>query len=114
MNGAIYALLALALIVVYAVTRIICIPQGEFISFSALSFAMMQTGRVPGTIYLLLAAGVLVVVLDGAQSLRQRSYAQFRPLLLMNIGLPLAVSGLVWWSVNSTENVLVLMLAIRN
>ena len=36
-NGAIYALLALALIVVYTVTRVIFVPQGEFVSFAALS-----------------------------------------------------------------------------
>ncbi|MCK9988735.1 MAG: hypothetical protein AzoDbin1_05207, partial [Azoarcus sp.] len=30
-NGAIYALLALALVLVFAVTRVIFIPQGEFV-----------------------------------------------------------------------------------
>ncbi|MBS0545741.1 MAG: branched-chain amino acid ABC transporter permease, partial [Proteobacteria bacterium] len=30
-NGAIYALLALALVLVFAVTRVICIQQGEFV-----------------------------------------------------------------------------------
>ena len=64
-NGAIYALLALALIVVYTITRVIFVPQGEFMSFAALSLATLQNGRVPGTIYLLLAAGLAVFILDG-------------------------------------------------
>ena len=34
-NGAIYALLALALVLVFAVTRVIFIPQGEFVAFGA-------------------------------------------------------------------------------
>src|SRR5260370_4966999 len=54
MNGAIYALLALALIVVYTVTRVILVPQGEFVSYAALSLATLQAGKVPGTVYLLL------------------------------------------------------------
>ena len=35
-NGAVYALLALALVLVFAVTRVIFIPQGEFVAFGAL------------------------------------------------------------------------------
>ena len=50
-NGAIYALLALALLLVFAVTRIIFVPQGEFISYAALSLALLQAGRLPGTVY---------------------------------------------------------------
>ncbi len=38
-NGAIYALLALALVLVFAVTRVIFIPQGEFVAFGALTLA---------------------------------------------------------------------------
>ena len=34
-NGAIYALLALALVLVFAVTRTIFIPVGEIVSFAA-------------------------------------------------------------------------------
>ncbi|HQV16226.1 MAG TPA: branched-chain amino acid ABC transporter permease, partial [Denitromonas sp.] len=62
-NGAIYALLALALVLVFAVTRVIFIPQGEFVAYGALTLAMIEAGRLPGTVWLLLAAGVLVVAL---------------------------------------------------
>ena len=48
-NGAIYALLALALLLVFTVTRVIFVPQGEYISYAALSFALLQAGKVPGT-----------------------------------------------------------------
>ena len=40
-NGAIYALLGLALVLVFAVTRVILIPQGEFVTYGALSYAML-------------------------------------------------------------------------
>ena len=36
-NGAIYALLALSLVMVFTVTRVIFIPQGELVAFAALS-----------------------------------------------------------------------------
>ena len=48
-NGAIYALLALALLLVFAVTRVIFVPQGEFITFAALSLSFLEAGRTPGT-----------------------------------------------------------------
>ena len=110
-NGAIYALLALALIVVYAVTRVICIPQGEFISFAALSLAVMQVGRVPGTIYLLVGAGLLIVALDGPRLARERDWSGLRRLILFNIGLPLVVAGLTVWAANSPGLIWLQMLA---
>ncbi|MDR3493149.1 MAG: branched-chain amino acid ABC transporter permease [Ancalomicrobiaceae bacterium] len=44
-SGAIYALLALSIILVFSVTRILLVPQGEFVTFSALTMAAMQSGR---------------------------------------------------------------------
>uniref|UniRef100_UPI00326343A6 sugar phosphate nucleotidyltransferase n=1 Tax=Escherichia coli TaxID=562 RepID=UPI00326343A6 len=40
-NGAIYALVALALVLVFSVTRVIFIPQGEFVAFGALTLAAL-------------------------------------------------------------------------
>ena len=62
-NGAIYALLGLALVLVFAVTRVILIPQGEFVTFGALSYAVLATGKVPGTAWLAVAMGVVAFVL---------------------------------------------------
>ena len=58
-NGAIYALLGLALVLVFAVTRVILIPQGEFVTYGALSYAVLATGKVPGTGWLAMAMGVV-------------------------------------------------------
>ena len=58
MNGAIYALLALSLVLVFAVTRVILIPQGELVAFAALTFGALQEGRVPGSVWLLGALGI--------------------------------------------------------
>src|SRR5690625_2720275 len=62
LNGAIYALLGLALVMVFAFTRIIFIPQGEFVTFGALTLAFIINGRTPGTLWLLLIVGVVVAI----------------------------------------------------
>src|SRR5690606_39432460 len=61
-TGVIYALLAVSLVLVFAVTRIILIVQGEFVTYGALTFAMLADDQVPGTRWLLVVAGVLVFV----------------------------------------------------
>ena len=63
-NGAVYALLGLATVLVFTVTRVIFIPQGEFVAYGALTLAIFQTGQVPGTVWLLLLMAVLAAVLD--------------------------------------------------
>jgi branched-chain amino acid transport system permease protein len=88
-NGAIYALLALALVLVFAVTRVIFIPQGEFVAFGALTLASLQTGQVPGTVWLLLGLGSTVALLDGVQLIRERRFSRLPPLLIANVGVPL-------------------------
>ncbi len=94
-NGAIYALLALALVLVFAVTRVIFIPQGEFVAFGALTLASLQAGKVPGTVWLLLGAGVLVALLDGYAAIRAGKLRKLPALLCFTIGLPLAAAGLL-------------------
>jgi len=43
-NGAVYGLMALALVLVFSVTRVIFIPQGELVAFGALSMAALTAG----------------------------------------------------------------------
>ena len=65
-TGAIYALLALALLLVFAVTRIIFVPQGDFISYAGLTLGTLQLGQLPGTVYLLAGGGAIVAALEAA------------------------------------------------
>ena len=66
-NGAIYALLALSILLVFSVTRIMFIPQGEFVSFSALTMAAMQTGRPVLAGFLVLGLAAVGLVMDIAE-----------------------------------------------
>src|SRR6201987_839149 len=63
-NGAIYALLGLALVLVFAVTRVILIPQGEFVTYGALTYASLMSGQMPGTAKLAVAMGIAAFGLD--------------------------------------------------
>ncbi|MBV8037169.1 branched-chain amino acid ABC transporter permease [Roseateles sp.] len=95
-NGAIYALVALALVLVFSVTRIIFIPQGEFVAFGALTLASLQMGKVPGTVWLLLLLAVAAALLDLVQGLRERrAAARIAMGLLKTLGFPVAVAWLM-------------------
>ena len=94
-NGAIYALLALALVLAFAVTRVIFIPQGEFVAYGALTLVALQSGKLPGTLWLLLACGVLVALVDGIAALRARAWRRLGPIAGWNLALPLALWGLL-------------------
>ena len=98
-NGAIYALMGLALVLVFAVTRIIFIPQGEFVAFGALTLAMFQLGRLPGTVWLLLAMALFAALLDLAEGVRARhGAAALARSAARTLALPLIVAALAWWA----------------
>ncbi|HMX14736.1 MAG TPA: branched-chain amino acid ABC transporter permease, partial [Thauera aminoaromatica] len=94
-NGAIYALLALALVLVFAVTRVIFIQQGEFVAYGALTLAMMQSGVLPATVWMLVAMGALVTVLDGGLALKAGQGRRAASVAGWNLGYPLALAAVV-------------------
>ena len=69
-NGAIYALMALALVLVFSVTRIIFIPQGEFVAYAALAMAALQSGKSPALLWMLLALSALCLIVEAVRQLR--------------------------------------------
>jgi len=90
-NGAIYALLALSLVLVFAVTRVVFIPQGEFVAYGALTYAALDAGHMPGSVWLLCglgAAACLASLWSQRRTLRPRGVAR---LLAATLGLPVAV-----------------------
>src|SRR3974390_3876849 len=105
-NGAVYALIALALVVVFTVTRVIFVPQGEFISYAALSLATLQAGKLPGTIDPLICGGVLVALLDSIAALRRKSFKRPAGSVFVNIVLPLAIAAAKWWSASRPDDLL--------
>lgn len=97
-NGAIYGLLALALLMVFAVTRVIFVPQGEFISYAALSLALLQTGRLPGTVYVLVGGGLVAAAFDIVIAVREKALQRLPRILALYVLLPAAMAAIAWWA----------------
>jgi len=94
-NGAIYALLGISLVLVFAVTKVIFIPQGEFVAFGALTYALLEAGRLPGTVWLLVGFGGLAFVFDVVAA-RRDGFAARRLIraALTDLAIPGAVTAI--------------------
>jgi len=94
-NGAIYALLALSLVLVFTVTRVILIPQGEIVAYGALTYAALDDGRVPGSVWLLCVLGVGAFLAGLFADRRVLAGAAVLRLALETLVLPAVVTVLV-------------------
>ncbi len=97
-NGAIYALLALALLLVFSVTRVIFVPQGEFIAYAALSLALLQAGQVPGVVYVLVGGGLVAAGFDTVAAVRNRTLRRLPLALAGYVLIPCAMAAIAWWA----------------
>lgn len=98
-NGAVYALLGLATVLVFTVTRVIFIPQGEFVAYGALTLAMLQTGKTPGTVWLLLILAGVASLMELIERWRHHgnvSRALFAA--LKTLVFPMLVSLIAMWA----------------
>src|ERR1700686_4936264 len=96
-NGAIYALLGLALVLVFAVTRVILIPQGEFVTYGALTYATLSAGQVPGTARLAVAMGIVAFGLDLFVARRSLHLRRIARAFAVDIILPVIIFALTSW-----------------
>ena len=110
-NGAIYALLGLALVLVFAVTRVILIPQGEFVTYGALTYATLSSGQVPGTARLAVAMGVVAFGLDLFAGRRSLHPSRVGRAFVVNIVLPAAILALTY-SLAGRQNPILLNIAL--
>jgi branched-chain amino acid transport system permease protein len=96
-NGAVYALLGLALVLVFAVTRVILIPQGEFVTYGALTYASLSAGHMPGTAKLAVAMGIAAFAFDLFTARRALHGRLIARAFVVNIVLPCIVLALTAW-----------------
>ncbi len=90
-NGAVYALVAIALVLVFAVTRVIFVPQGEFVAFAALTVAALENGQMPSTPWLLLALGIMAAVAEVVWHFREINLRRLIRIVLLDLVLPIAL-----------------------
>jgi branched-chain amino acid transport system permease protein len=97
-NGVIYGLIAIALVLIFTVTRILFIPQGEFVVFGALTLAMLQQGQVPGPVWLLILLAVCATATELWGVVRSGQYENFASVAIRNLVIPCLIAGLVYWA----------------
>ena len=96
-TGAIYVLVALAIVLVFTITRVLFVPQGEFVTLGALTLATLQDGRLPGVVWLLLGLGACFVLVEFYGLVRTRRWRPFWNALLVGGALPLALFAVTVW-----------------
>jgi branched-chain amino acid transport system permease protein len=94
-NGAVYGLMALALVLVFSVTRVIFIPQGELVAFAALSMAALNNQRVPATWWLLVALAAAVLAVE-AWRWKRGDAVDWRSTLVWTVAVPAAAGVMLW------------------
>ena len=95
-SGAIYVLIGLGLVLIFAVTRVIFVPFGDIAAFTALSLASLENGVRPGTIGLVVALAVLATAVEVIALVRAHALARLPRALLFYLVLPLLPAAAVW------------------
>jgi branched-subunit amino acid ABC-type transport system permease component len=97
-TGSIYVLVGLGLVLIFSVTRVVFVPFGDIVAFSALTLASMQLGRTPGTIYLVASLAVVACLIEAVYHLRRgRPQSIVRGLFGYGL-LPLIPAVIAWFT----------------
>ncbi|MEQ8701038.1 MAG: branched-chain amino acid ABC transporter permease [Bauldia litoralis] len=106
-NGAIYALLALSLVLVFGVTRVLYIPQGEFVAYGALTMAYLNQGNLPGTAWLALALGLTAMTMELVSTVRERRRKGLLKAAVIFVILPVGALAATWLLAPSKPSLIV-------
>lgn len=96
-TGSIYVLVGLGLVLIFSVTRVVFVPFGDIVAFSALTLASMQLGRTPGTIYLVATLAVVACIVVSVHHWRRGNPRRIGTALFGYGVLPL-IPALIAWS----------------
>jgi branched-chain amino acid transport system permease protein len=89
-TGAVYVLLALGIVLVFLVTRVIFVPFGDVVGYSALTLASLQLGKLPGTVWLVATLVVIATLMESFALIRRGEIRWLPRALLFFAVLPLA------------------------
>jgi branched-chain amino acid transport system permease protein len=95
-TGAIYVLIAIGLVLVFLVTRVLYVPFGDIAAFTVLTLAALETGQVPGTIWLVGVLAVLASAIEAVSLLRAGRATLIPRALLFYLLLPLIPAAFAW------------------
>ena len=91
-TGSIYILVGLGLVLIFSVTRVVFVPFGDIVAFSALTLAAMQLGRMPGTVYMIAVLAAVACLVEIGHHLRRRQPQRIARSLLYYGVLPEPIS----------------------
>jgi len=95
-TGSIYVMVGLGLVLIFSVTRVIFVPFGDIVAFSALTLASLQLGRLPGTVYLVASLAVVACVVVSIHYWRQGQPQRIGRGLVGYGVLPLIPAAIAW------------------
>ncbi|MGE0733506.1 MAG: branched-chain amino acid ABC transporter permease [Alphaproteobacteria bacterium] len=95
-NGAIYVLVALGTVLIFAVSRVIFVPFGDVAAYAALTLASFQLGRTPGTIWLVMTLAGIALIVETITLLRNGEAHRIPRSLFMYGVLPMLPVALVF------------------
>lgn len=96
--GAIYALLAVALVLVFSVTRVILVPQGDFVVFAGLTMAALEVGQPPRVALLLVGLAVVAWLFDALPALWRGEGALAARAFLRRVVPSAALATAAWFA----------------
>ncbi len=95
-TGAIYVLVALGIVLIFLVTRVIFVPFGDVVGYSALTLAALQLRQMPGTVWLVLTLAALATAMEVYGLARRGQTSRLPKALLLYAVLPAVPALLVW------------------
>ncbi len=96
-TGAVYVLIGLGLVLIFAVTRVIFVPFGDIAAFTGLTLASLEAGQRPGTVGLVAVLAVLALAMETLTVVRAGELRRLPRACLTYLGLPLLPAAAVWW-----------------
>src|SRR6201981_1299558 len=95
-TGAIYVLVALGIVLIFLVTRVIFVPFGDVVGYSALTVAALQLRQMPGTVWLVLTLAAIATAMEAYGLARRGQMHRLPKALLLYAVLPSIPAALVW------------------
>jgi branched-chain amino acid transport system permease protein len=95
-TGSIYVLVGLGLVLIFSVTRVVFVPFGDIVAFSALTLASIQLNRLPGTVYLIATLALVACAVEAVHLWRRGRSRQIPRGLFVYGVLPLIPAVIAW------------------
>ncbi|MDO9278584.1 MAG: branched-chain amino acid ABC transporter permease [Polaromonas sp.] len=96
-TGAVYALLAMGIVLVFSITRVIFVPQGDYVAYAALTMAAMQAGKTPGIIWLLLIISGVASLMEIISLVQEKNFGGIPKGLTKYLGIPLLLVAITYF-----------------